>query len=298
MPCEAGISMWSMSKQQAIVRGADRQEQRGLPDLCEEIIASVFDQLDFTLHWQAALHIAQDSVLQQWITIRNAQYAMRIAQPPLFESINHWDALQIVKYAIRWGQHTILNTQVFYSVKHWNEEYGDSLIAVHISTCWQLYNMERQQTGQATETCRTVSFVQRTSRKKEKRKVYAVRHHSGSLCLKRQPKDIRGRPWKIWNDVVLPDFHNLNMNRSYCDVQNKPAWRDRTLATHPALVPECVIVYTFVKNINTNRLKSVQPWMHNTCRVDVGSEWLSIRLARDRDRPDLQGQKSPAAICR
>ena len=41
-----------------------------------------------------------------------------------------------------------------------------------------------------------------------------------------------GRPRKIWNDIVLSDFQQLNINRPYRDAQNKPAWRDRTWATH------------------------------------------------------------------
>ena len=41
-----------------------------------------------------------------------------------------------------------------------------------------------------------------------------------------------GRPRKIWNDIVLSDFQRLNIQRPYRDAQNKPAWRDRTWATH------------------------------------------------------------------
>ena len=33
-------------------------------------------------------------------------------------------------------------------------------------------------------------------------------------------------------NVVLSDFHQLNMNCPCRDAQNKPAWRDRTWATH------------------------------------------------------------------
>ena len=41
-----------------------------------------------------------------------------------------------------------------------------------------------------------------------------------------------GRPRKIWNDIVLSDFQQLNIRRPYRDAQDKPAWRDRTCATH------------------------------------------------------------------
>ena len=41
-----------------------------------------------------------------------------------------------------------------------------------------------------------------------------------------------GRPRKIWNDIVLSDFQLLNITRPYRDAQNKPAWRERTWATH------------------------------------------------------------------
>ena len=41
-----------------------------------------------------------------------------------------------------------------------------------------------------------------------------------------------GRPGKIWNDIGLSDFLQLNINRPYRDAQKKPAWRDRTWATH------------------------------------------------------------------
>ena len=41
-----------------------------------------------------------------------------------------------------------------------------------------------------------------------------------------------GRPRKIWNDSVLSDFQLLNITRPYRDAQNKPAWRERTWATH------------------------------------------------------------------
>ena len=41
-----------------------------------------------------------------------------------------------------------------------------------------------------------------------------------------------GRPRKIWNDIVLSDFQQLNIIRPYRDAQNKSAWRDRTWATH------------------------------------------------------------------
>ena len=47
-------------------------------------------------------------------------------------------------------------------------------------------------------------------------------------------------PWRIiidpgvcvWNDIVLSDFHKLNIRHPFCDAQNKPAWRDKTCATH------------------------------------------------------------------
>ena len=32
-----------------------------------------------------------------------------------------------------------------------------------------------------------------------------------------------GRPRKIWNDIVLSDFQNLNIRRTRKDAQNKPA---------------------------------------------------------------------------
>ena len=41
-----------------------------------------------------------------------------------------------------------------------------------------------------------------------------------------------GRPRKIWNDIVLSDFQQLNIIRPYRHAQNKSAWRDRTWATH------------------------------------------------------------------
>ena len=41
-----------------------------------------------------------------------------------------------------------------------------------------------------------------------------------------------GRPGKIWNDINLSDFHKLNIRCPYKDAQNKPAWPDRTWATH------------------------------------------------------------------
>ena len=41
-----------------------------------------------------------------------------------------------------------------------------------------------------------------------------------------------GRPRKIWNDIVVSDFQQLNIKRPYRDAQNKSAWRDRTWATH------------------------------------------------------------------
>ena len=41
-----------------------------------------------------------------------------------------------------------------------------------------------------------------------------------------------GRPRKIWNDIVLSDFQQLNILRPYRDAMNKPAWRDKTCATH------------------------------------------------------------------
>ena len=41
-----------------------------------------------------------------------------------------------------------------------------------------------------------------------------------------------GRPRKTWNDIVLSDFQLLNITRPYRDAQNKPAWRERTWATH------------------------------------------------------------------
>ena len=41
-----------------------------------------------------------------------------------------------------------------------------------------------------------------------------------------------GRPRKIWNDIVLSDFQQLNIKRPYRDAQNKSAWRDKTWATH------------------------------------------------------------------
>ena len=41
-----------------------------------------------------------------------------------------------------------------------------------------------------------------------------------------------GRPRKIWNDIVLSDFQQLNIRCPYRDAQDKPAWRDRTCATH------------------------------------------------------------------
>ena len=41
-----------------------------------------------------------------------------------------------------------------------------------------------------------------------------------------------GRPGKIWNDIVLSDLQQLNIKRPERDAENKPAWRDRTWATH------------------------------------------------------------------
>ena len=53
----------------------------------------------------------------------------------------------------------------------------------------------------------------------------------------------RGRPKKVWNNVVLSDFHKLDINCPYRDAQNRPAWRDRTWGhTHLAHVLECVII--------------------------------------------------------
>ena len=35
-----------------------------------------------------------------------------------------------------------------------------------------------------------------------------------------------GHVCKIWNDIVLSDFHKLNIRRPFRDAQNKPAWQD------------------------------------------------------------------------
>ena len=37
---------------------------------------------------------------------------------------------------------------------------------------------------------------------------------------------------RVYYSYVLSDFQQLNINRPYRDAQNKPAWRDRTWATH------------------------------------------------------------------
>ncbi len=34
------------------------------------------------------------------------------------------------------------------------------------------------------------------------------------------------------NDIVVSDLQCLNITRPYWDAQNKPAWRDKTCATH------------------------------------------------------------------
>ena len=39
-------------------------------------------------------------------------------------------------------------------------------------------------------------------------------------------------PKKIWNDIVVSDFQCVNITCAYHDVQNKPAWQDKTCATH------------------------------------------------------------------
>ena len=65
--------------------------------------------------------------IQQRITIRDTQYALRDTQYTVFERLNHRDAVQIVKYAICWGQHVIPDTQVLHIMDHCDEESGDSL---------------------------------------------------------------------------------------------------------------------------------------------------------------------------
>ena len=40
------------------------------------------------------------------------------------------------------------------------------------------------------------------------------------------------QPSKICNDIVLSDFHQLNIRRPYCDAHDQPAWQDKTCVTH------------------------------------------------------------------
>ena len=44
------------------------------------------------------------------------------------ESMDHRDAVQIMKHVVRGRLYILPNTQVFESNNHWNGEYGDSLV--------------------------------------------------------------------------------------------------------------------------------------------------------------------------
>ena len=65
---------------------------------------------------------------KQQITIRSTQYPIHLTQCIVFESINHWAAVQFMRYAIRWHQHVIPDMQVHESMFHWNGDYHDSLV--------------------------------------------------------------------------------------------------------------------------------------------------------------------------
>ena len=70
-----------------------------------------------------AMHVCET----QWIIERNTQYAILNMQYVVDESMNHWDAVHIMKYSIRWRQYMIRNMQVFWSINDWKQKYGDTV---------------------------------------------------------------------------------------------------------------------------------------------------------------------------
>ena len=60
---------------------------------------------------------------QMQYAMRNTSYATGRSQ-----SVDHWDALQIVKFMIHWQQHAIPYKQLFSEYQLLDGEYGDSLV--------------------------------------------------------------------------------------------------------------------------------------------------------------------------
>ena len=186
-------------------------------------------------HFAVALLVISRSVdgiwhvCHQWITIRNTQYPIRNMQYVVFESMDHWDAVQFTKYAICRRQYIIFSTQVFESISHRNGEYGDSLYVTQAAL----------DVMRATVPACTLILILHWLGKEKKRKVYAVRRHNGSLCLKRQP-GMFGK----WLQRLLQFSFDL------VGVPRKPCWNGRH-----AIAPACI----------TNTISWLEHYTHSIC---------------------------------